>query len=93
VELFQQGNQCKKRVGIESPQWQFQRVSRGRVSPIGPLPRDAKGATIQSTENESVFASDTPLLEYRETLTTQRMERVADFRPSQMLAVLKCSLR
>ena len=92
-ELFQEGNQRKKRFGIESPQWQLQRVSRGRISPIGPLPRDAEGATIQSTENESVFASDTSLLEYGETLTAQRMVRVADLRPSQMLTVLKCSVR
>src|SRR5208283_2309171 len=92
-ELFQEGNQRKKRFGFESPQWQLQRVSRGRISPIGPLPRDAEGATIQSTENESVIASEASLLEYRETLTTQRMEWVADLGPSQMLTVLKCSSR
>ncbi len=78
---------------MESPQWQLQRVSRGRISPIGPLPHHAERATIQSTENESVIASDTSLLEYGETLTAQRMERVTDLRPSQMLAVLKCSSR
>jgi hypothetical protein len=39
-----------------------------------------KVATIQSTENESVFAGDTSLLEYRETLTAQRMVWVATLR-------------
>jgi hypothetical protein len=91
--MFQEGNQRNKGFGIEPPQRQLQRVRWGRIRPIGPLPRDAEGATIQSAKNESVIASDTPLLEYGETLTTQRMEWVTDLGPSQMLTVLKCSLR
>jgi hypothetical protein len=39
------------------------------------------------------MASDASLFEYWKALTAQRMEWVTDLGPSQMLAVLKCSLR
>jgi hypothetical protein len=92
-ELFQQGNQRKKELGIEPPPRQFQRVHLRRIRPIGPLPRDAEGATIQPAKNESVIASDASLFEYWKALTAQRMIRVTDLGPSQMLTVLQCSLR
>src|SRR5256885_1963349 len=47
----------------------------------------------RTTKNERVIAGDASLLQYGTTLTVQRMIRVTDLGPSQMLIVLKCSSR
>jgi hypothetical protein len=49
---------------------------------IGPLSCDGKAAAVQPTEDKSVDASNTPLFEYEEALTSKWMERMTDLCPS-----------
>ena len=92
-ELFQQGRQLEERVGIQSPARQVERVVKSWIGPVRPFACDAKTAACRLAENQRVDAAYTPCLEHLEALTAKRMEGMADLRPSQMLAVFKCSSR
>jgi hypothetical protein len=91
--LLNKSGQLAKRLGFE-PAWpQTKRVISRRIAPVSPVARDAKAATLVLLEDQRINARYTSFLEYFEALASKRMERMADFRPSQMLAVFQCSLR
>jgi len=91
TQFGQQGGQLQKRLDGE-------RVRRLRwldgciwKAPVRPLLRDRVAASIRMSENEGVDARYAPGLEYFKALTTQRVERMGDRRPSQTRIVGVCS--
>ena len=73
-QLLQQSNQLEKRVGIEPLRRETERVVGRRIGPVGPFARDAEGAAIQLTEDQSVDAGQASFLEYFEVLASKRVE-------------------
>jgi hypothetical protein len=63
------------------------------LSPVCPFAWDAKTTACRLAKNQRIDAAYASRLEYLEALTTKGMEGMTDFRPSQMLAVAKCSSR
>jgi hypothetical protein len=54
-----------------------------QIGPVGPLPRDTEGATLQLADNQSVDAGYASFLEDFEAVATKRVEGVTDFSPAQ----------
>jgi hypothetical protein len=90
--MFQKGNQLEKGFRLEPARRQAERVMNRRISPVRPLTRDSEIAELGPAQNQSVDARSTLLIDYFELLTAKGMERMTDFRPSQIRTAGQCSL-
>jgi hypothetical protein len=92
-ELLYQNSQLTKRVGIQPPRRQTERVVGRWIGPVRPCSWDAETAAGHLAKNQCVDAANLARLEHLEALTAKRMEWMTDLRPSQILVMFKCSSR
>src|SRR5215467_8775884 len=80
---LEEGDQLQKRLGIEPSRRKTEGVGQWWIGPVGPFACDTEAAAVQLAEDQPVNTGYASFLEYFEALAAQRVERVADFGPSQ----------
>ena len=92
-ELLNERDQVEKRARIKPLRGQTERFVSRWIGPIGPLACNAECAAAGVAESKRVDACNAANPQDREALASKWVERMADFSPSQMRTVLKCSPR